>query len=173
MKSARSRPLIQYRLALLLVLTAAPAIRAAAAQSASTGEEQIRELQQKYVLSVDRADVALASEIWSHDAGVTFIHPLGTDHGFQQISDDIYLGIMGKFFSMRDLVMHEPSIHVYGDTAWSEMTWTFHATRQDGTPVTTEGRESQVYHKEYGAWRIVLVHYSGPPMKMPGAAAGF
>ncbi len=173
MKPALPQPLILCRLALLLILTAAPAIRTSAAQPARTDEEQIRELQQKYVLSVDGVDVALASQIWSHEPGVTFIHPLGTDHGFQQISDDIYLGIMGKFFSTRDLVMHEPAIHVYGDTAWSEMTWTFHATRQDGTPVTTEGRESQVYHKEHGAWRIVLVHYSGPPMKMPGAAPGF
>jgi ketosteroid isomerase-like protein len=149
------------------------AIRSAAAQPARSDEEQIRDLQQKYVQSVDRADVTLASEVWSHEPGVTFIHPLGTDHGFEQIRDDIYLGIMGKFFSTRDLVMHEPAIHIYADAAWCEMTWTFHAMRADGTPVTNEGRESQVYHKERGAWHIVLVHYSGPPMKMPGAAAGF
>jgi ketosteroid isomerase-like protein len=156
-----------------VIAFSALATRPGVGQAAGADEAQIRNLQRSYVLSVDRADVALASQIWSHQPGVTFIHPLGTDHGFDQIAADIYLGIMGRLFSTRDLVMHDPAIHIYGDSAWSEMTWTFHATRKDGVAVTTEGRESQFYHKEQGAWRIVLVHYSGPPVKMPDAAAGF
>jgi ketosteroid isomerase-like protein len=114
----------------------------------------------------------LASEIWSHDPGVTFIHPLGTEHGFKQIADHVYAGMMGGMFSKRELILHDPQIHVYRDAAWSEMTWTFHATTKDGTAITTEGRETQVYHKEHSVWRIVLVHYSGPPAAMPNRPDG-
>jgi ketosteroid isomerase-like protein len=155
------------------MLAATATSRAILAQSTGSDEEQIRDVLAKYVTAVDNADVALASTIWSHDPGVTFIHPLGTERGFQQIADDVYAGLMGGLFSQRNLVLHDPAIHVYGDTAWSEMTWTFHAVQKNGAAITSEGRESQVYHKEKGEWRIVLVHYSGPPMKMPGPAAGF
>jgi ketosteroid isomerase-like protein len=141
----------------------------AAAQGTGSDEEQIRGILQKYSTSIDNADVALASEIWSHDPGVTFIYPLGTAHGFEQIADEVYIGAMRTMFSKRELILHQPVIHVYADAAWSEMTWTFHATKKDGSAITTEGRETQVYHKEQGAWRIVLVHYSGPPIAMPAA----
>jgi ketosteroid isomerase-like protein len=139
----------------------------ACARGTGNDEEQIRIILQKYATAVDNADVSLASEIWSQDPGVTFIHPLGTEHGFKQIADHVYIGMMAGMFSKRELILHEPNIHVYRDAAWSEMTWTFHATMKDGTVVTTEGRESQVYHKEHGVWRIVLVHYSGPPAVIP------
>jgi ketosteroid isomerase-like protein len=157
-----------FSLALLLVVLSV----AAFAQGADSDGEQIRGILQKYAISVDNADVALPSEIWSHDPGVSFIHPLGTEHGFKQIADDVYLGIMGNMFSKRELVLHDPVIHIYGDAAWSEMTWTFHATKKDGSAIKTEGRETQVYHKENGTWRIVLVHYSGPPAAMPSAPQG-
>jgi uncharacterized protein (TIGR02246 family) len=144
-----------------------------AARAQGTGdEEQIRAVLQKYATAIDNADVSLASDIWSQDPGVTFIYPLGTEHGFKQIADHVYVGIMAGMFSKRELILHEPNIHVYRDAAWSEMTWTFHATTKDGTAVTTEGRESQVYHKEHGVWRIVLVHYSGPPAAPPKSPNG-
>jgi ketosteroid isomerase-like protein len=143
------------------------------AQMAGADEEQIRGVLQKYATSVDNADVALAAEIWSHDPGVTFIHPLGTEHGFKQIADDVYIGIMGNMFSKRELILRQPAVHIYGDAAWAEMTWTFHATTQAGPEITTEGRETQVYHREDGVWRIVLVHYSGPPTAMPSRPGGF
>jgi ketosteroid isomerase-like protein len=167
---------LRFRLTSTIVL--APAlllsVLCAAAYAHGTGgdEEQIRSVLQRYAISIDNADVSLASEIWSQDPGVTFIFPLGTEHGFKQIADHVYVGIMGNMFSRRELLLHDPIVHVYDDAAWSEMTWTFHATTKDGIAITTEGRETQVYHKEHGAWRIVLVHYSGPPEAMPNGPNG-
>jgi ketosteroid isomerase-like protein len=135
----------------------------AQAQSASPDEVKIGALLAKYRQSVDSLDPALISEIWSSDLPVSFVHPLGTDQGLNQIKSDIFGNIMGMF-SKRDLTFDTTAIHVNGDSAWVEITWTFHATWKDsGQPVTTQGRETQVLVREHGDWHIVHVHYSGPP----------
>ena len=137
---------------------------AAHGQSASSDEQQLRVLLAEYAQSIDTLDLSLADRIWSHGGDVVFIHPRGTEAGFAQIVDDFYKKTMGMF-SERELILENPVVHVYGEAGWSEMTWTFHATVKDGGPkITTTGRETQIYHKENGVWRIVHVHYSGPPV---------
>ncbi|MGA3373394.1 MAG: nuclear transport factor 2 family protein [Terracidiphilus sp.] len=136
------------------------------AQSVSAGEDQIRQLQQKYRESVNTLAPRLINEIWSHDTPVTFIHPLGTDDGLDAIQSDIYGKTMG-LFSSRELLFDTAVIHIYGNTAWSEINWTFHAVWKDsGKPVTTQGRETQIYLRENGVWHLVHVHYSGPPTQV-------
>ena len=149
--------------------TAHKAIDISSGKAASeTSVLQIKDLLQRYATSIDQANVALASNIWSHDSEVSFIYPLGTEVGYDNITLNVYQRLMGGYFSKRQLLIHNPTIHVYEDTAWSEFTWTFHATlRNDGTAVTTEGRETQIYRNEHGTWRIVHVHYSGPPAQAP------
>jgi ketosteroid isomerase-like protein len=148
--------------AFLCLTCCAPAL----AQSASVNKDQIRQLQQKYRESVNTLDPRLINEIWSHDTPVSFIHPLGTDDGLDAIQSDIFGKTMG-LFSSRELLFDTTVIHVYGSTAWSEINWTFHAVWKDsGKPVTTHGRETQIYLRESGVWHLVHVHYSGPPTRV-------
>lgn len=132
---------------------------------------QIEEVIKQYVRSVDELDLDLARKIWASGTEVTFIHPRGTEHGIDEILKDVYGNAMGTF-SKRELLPDKAEIHIYNDTAWSQFTWTFHATvKNGGQNITTNGRETQVYHKENGSWRIVHVHYSGMPLT--GALKGF
>src|SRR5690606_6420042 len=49
-------------------------------------------------------------------------------------------------------------------TTWRGFYWTFNATlRENGSPVVTRGRETQIYRRENGQWRIVHIHYSSMP----------
>jgi ketosteroid isomerase-like protein len=78
---------------------------------------------------------------------------------------ELYYNLMGGFFSVRKLTPKDVSIHLYGDTAWSEFTWDFVATaRKDGSAFHSKGVETQIYRRENGQWRIVHVHYSGAPV---------
>ena len=125
----------------------------------------VRSLIAKYAKSVDDADTTLAAEVWLNSPDVSFIHPLGHEHGFKQIKQNVYLRLMGDTFSERRLSVHDVSVHVYGDAAWAEFYWDFDAKfRKDGSPLTTHGRETQLYQKEQGRWRLVHVHYSGMPV---------
>lgn len=143
--------------------------------SPSTGDaasiHQIEALVANYAKSVGNLDANLARSVWSARNEVTFIHPRGTERGLHAILQNFYQNTMG-LFSKRQLLPGPAEIHVYGDTAWSQFTWTFHATLKDGgNKITTKGRETQVYHREDGGWRIVHVHYSGVPET--GALRGF
>lgn len=104
------------------------------------------------------------SEIWSHAPEVSFIYPLGEEDGFEAIEKHVFEDVMGGMFSTRDLQVLRAAVHVNGDAAWSEFHWVFHATmRKDSSAVTTHGVETQIYHRENGAWRLVHVHYSEDP----------
>jgi len=130
----------------------------------SADSAAIRSLIEKYAKSIDGADTALAAEVWLNSPDVSFIHPLGHEHGFEQIKQNVYMRLMGDTFLERKLSVHDVSVHVYGDAAWAEFYWDFDAKfRKDGSPLTTHGRETQLYQKEQGRWRLVHVHYSGTP----------
>jgi Xaa-Pro aminopeptidase len=124
----------------------------------------VRSLIDKYAKSIDGADTALAAEVWLDSPDVSFIHPLGHEHGFEQIKQNVYQHLMGDTFSERKLSIHDVSVHVYGDAARAEFYWDFTAKfKKDGSPLTTHGRETQLYQKMQGRWRLVHVHYSGMP----------
>ena len=115
----------------------------------------------QYAKVVDTVDLNLLSQVWSHSPEVSFIYPLGEEHGFDAIDQHVFQNVMGGMFSARDLKMHDVAIYVNGDSAWSEFHWDFHATlRKDGSAITTHGMETQVYRKEEGRWRLVHVRSS-------------
>jgi ketosteroid isomerase-like protein len=149
---------------------AAVAIDAAAqTPSSAEGVDAIERIIAKYAKSIDAADTTLASQIWWDSPEVSFIHPLGHEHGFDQIKANVYMHLMGETFSERKLTPRDITIHVYGDAAWSEFYWDFNAKfRKDGQPITTHGRETQIYRKFSSGWRIIHVHYSGMPATQPG-----
>jgi ketosteroid isomerase-like protein len=125
-------------------------------------ENAIRAQIARYAKSINDLDLDLAAQVWWDSPEVSFLHPLGHDHGFEEIKADIYQKIMGGLFSERALSPHDIAIHVYGDSAVAEFYWDFNAKmKKDGSPVTTHGRETQVYERKEGTWRLVHVHYSG------------
>ena len=121
----------------------------------------IHTLINQYTKAVDTVDLKLLSQIWSHSPEVSFIYPLGEEHGFDAIEQHVFQDVMGGIFSTRDLEINGIAIHVNRNAAWSEFHWVFHATvRKDESAITTHGVETQVYRKESGNWRLVHVHYS-------------
>lgn len=131
------------------------------AAAAAIDNLAIHRLLDQYVKAVDTVDLKLLAQIWSHSPDVSFIYPLGEEHGFDAIEQNVFEKLMGGMFSARDLTMHDVMIYVNGDSAWSEFHWDFHATmRKDGSALATHGVETQVYRKENSLWRLVHVHYS-------------
>ena len=73
--------------------------------------------------------------------------------------------LMRETFSKRKLSPRDVAVHVYGDSAGVEFDWDFVAKfRKDRSPITTHGRETQVYWKMPDGRRLVHVHSSGLPV---------
>jgi hypothetical protein len=139
----------------------------------SAAMAEIRHQVENYMQSIDDADAALGATVWSPTPDATFIEPQGHERGWDQIASVVYDKLMGQTFSKRTMKnVSDVSVHLYGDAAVVEFDWDFVATlRSDGkTLVHTTRRESQVYVNLAGkGWRLVHVHYSGPPVKGPDA----
>jgi len=155
--------------ALLLALTSFALVVVCGAQTQKTEtdqtSDQIKQLIATYAAAADGADVDLASQVWSNSPDVSFIHPQGHEHGWEEVKN-FYRNIMGAPFSERKLTVRDVTVHVYGDSAWAEFYWHFEAKlRSNGSTVVTNGRETQIYRKvDAGRWVLVHVHYSGMPV---------
>jgi ketosteroid isomerase-like protein len=145
-----------------LSLSSAPGCVAAREDTGPARDvEAIRQLIERYTTAVDTVDLSLLSQIWSHSPGVSFIYPLGEEHGVDAIEQHVFKNVMGGMFSARDLKTYGVAVHVNGKAAWSEFHWVFRATmRTDGSAVTTHGIETQIYRKQAGKWLLIHVHYS-------------
>ena len=156
-------------LVVLVLLLACPGVRLQADSGPASDVRAIHELIGQYLQAVDKVDLTLLSEIWSHTSEASFIYPLGEEHGYDAIEQHVFRDVMGGMFSTRDLETRGVTVHVTGAARWSEFHWTFHATmRKDGSAITTKGVETQIYRKEAGRWHLVHVHYSEERQLTPG-----
>ena len=133
-------------------------------------EGEIRSAVAKYAKSIDDADTNLAAEVWETSPNVSFLHPGGHEHGWDEVKRNIYEQAMRGMFAERKLSVRDVHVRVYGDAAWADFYWHFVAKlRKDGSQVETWGRETQVYHRGTGGrWALVHVHYSAMPVTGSG-----
>jgi len=146
---------------LSIILLTPPCVLAQADTGPAADVKAVHNLINRYTQAVDTLDPNLLSQIWSHSPETSFIYPLGEERGFDAIRQNVFQNVMGAMFSTRKLQTRDVSIHVYGNAAWSQFHWEFHATlRKDNSAITTRGVETQIYRKEQDVWRIVHIHYS-------------
>ena len=86
---------------------------------------------------------------------------MGHSHGWEEVKG--MYQFFADNFTDRHLQARDVAVHLMGDTAWVEYNWHFDARiKANGTEIHSDGRESQVFRKIDGSWRIVHMHYSGP-----------
>ena len=150
----------------ILFLTICMGLPFGCAQQAQTADEEadrmvIEQVIDQYITSINRCDTSIVNRIWSHGDEVSFIAPSGHYATYHAIRDQLVVGLFGANFTQRELKKGSLKISINGDSAWSEFYWTFHATKLDGTPHDTKGRETQIFERSADdSWRLVHIHYS-------------
>jgi ketosteroid isomerase-like protein len=97
-------------IALVLLLPAAPQDRPL------TEMDLIRQLIANYAAAVDAFDVRLAGQVSVKSPDVSFIHPLGQAHGWEEVKA-FFTAIMDGMFSEPKLTPRDIRVHVYRETA--------------------------------------------------------
>jgi ketosteroid isomerase-like protein len=121
----------------------------------------IEELVGRYVDSINTCDPDIVDAIWSHGEGVSFVAPAGRFGSYEAIRDDLVMGVFARNFQKRCLRKEDLEIHLAGNMAWAEFTWSFDAVTRDGKEVRNRGLETQIMRKDgQGAWKLVHIHYS-------------
>ena len=123
----------------------------------------IEQVFNKYLQSLNGADVALASQVWLQSPDVLVVTPSGRFQGCDSVRKDIYINLMQKQLREPHVQASNVSIVVAGDAAWVVYDFVFTAKRADGQPFTTKGWESHGYQRTANGWRIAHLHYSVPP----------
>ncbi|RXM38100.1 hypothetical protein BOQ62_18730 [Chryseobacterium sp. CH21] len=134
-------------------------------------KQQILDRVKRYTQSVNEGDVhpEIIDELWEHSPEVSNINIRGHQKGFEEIKKNFYAPIF-EVLKDRNLRMitdeREPAVYIFDNTAVVEFYWKLNAKLKAGDkPVDMAGRETHVYRKEDGKWKLIHLHYSGMPVK--------
>ena len=143
------------------------ALLAVSCSRSADDERAIREQVANYTKALDTADLGLAAHVWWDTKDVSAITPMGHSRRRDEVKG--MYQFFADNFTDRHLQARDIAVHLMGDTAWVEYNWHFDAKiKANGMELHSDGRESEVFHKIYGGWRIVHIHYSGPAAMTPG-----
>ncbi|NIF07436.1 nuclear transport factor 2 family protein [Chryseobacterium sp. Tr-659] len=142
------------------------------AVSANINEkQQVLNMVRKYTQSVNEGDLhpEIIDELWEHSPDVSNINIRGHQKGFEEIKTKFYAPIF-EVLKDRNLQMvtdeREPAVYIFDNTAVVEFYWKLNAKLKDGDkPVNMLGRETHVFRKKNGNWKLIHLHYSGMPIK--------
>jgi len=116
----------------------------------------------KYLQSLNGADVALASQVWLQRPDVLVVTPFGRFQGWESVKRDIYINILQQQMREPKVQASNVSMVVAGDAAWLVYDFVFTAKWADGRPLRSKGWESHGYQRTAEGWRIAHLHYSVP-----------
>jgi ketosteroid isomerase-like protein len=137
-------------------------------RSNSEDRADVEQVFNKYLQSLEAADVALASQVWLQSPDVLVVTPIGRFQGWDGVQE-IWARTQ-KEFSDRKVQASNVSIVVASGAAWLVYDFVFTATLADGKPLLLKGWESHGYQRTADGWRIAHLHYSVPPPPSAGPA---
>ena len=129
-----------------------------------SAEDEVREASKKFYTALSsmlNGDAGPLSEIWSHGAEVSTMHPIGgREVGWDQVRNSWEQ--VAKLASGGEGKLTDQVIQVVGDAAY-ELGIERGQVTLAGQPVTIEHRVTNIYRREAGAWKVVHHHTDVSP----------
>jgi ketosteroid isomerase-like protein len=145
-------------IAVVLALGGAPGARRTPEQDRAA----VKQVFEKYLQTLNSADVELASQVWLQSPDVLVVTPTGRLQGWDSVKNDLYVNLLQKQLRHPHVEANNISMLVTGDAAWVVYDFVFTADWADGRPLTSRGWESHGYQRTAKGWRIAHLHYSVP-----------
>src|ERR1700676_3187311 len=119
-------------------------------------EDEVRTASQQFYAALNNmanGDASAMSEIWSHDAVVTAMHPVGGRHvGWDEVRDS---------FQQVAQIASEGRIRLDDQMFRLQALWPTKSVRSAGRPAllaTLDHRVTNIYRRETDSWKIVHHH---------------
>jgi ketosteroid isomerase-like protein len=122
-------------------------------------EDEVRKASKQFYAglnSMANGNSGPMANIWSHDAGVTTLHPIGG----RDIGWDAVRGLfeqVAELASKGKVELRDQLIRVVGDLAY-EVGTEYGQLALAGELVTIEHRVTNIYQRQAGAWKMVHHH---------------
>ncbi len=147
-------------IAIVLTVASAPGCRRTHDMSQDRGD--IEQVFNKYLQSLNTADVGLASQVWLQSGDLLVVTPFGRFQGWDTVKNETYVKLLQKQLRQPHVEASNVSLIVAGDAAWLVYDFVFTAKWADGRSLTSKGWESHGYRRTPDGWRIAHLHYSVP-----------
>ncbi len=124
--------------------------------------EAVRARVNDYFSMVSNLDTDIAARLWATTGDVSIVTPRSQFFGVENIMNDF---LFKTFSSMQSRKLSSLSevINIYGTSANVQLYWIFDTVDAAGVAHPTRGRETLVFEKIEGEWKLVHVHYSRMP----------
>ncbi|MFI3323027.1 MAG: nuclear transport factor 2 family protein [Rikenellaceae bacterium] len=117
---------------------------------------------QDYFNMVSNIDEDIAKELWADNSNISIITPRTQFFGLNSIMND-FLRKTFSSLTYRKLSSYSEVVNIYGNSANVQLYWKFDTKDAQGNTHQTKGRETLVFSKINGSWKLVHVHYSRMP----------
>jgi ketosteroid isomerase-like protein len=127
-------------------------------------EDEVRTASTQLYAALNRllnGDAASLTDVWSHGASVTTMHPIGgREVGWDQVR--MWFEQVAQLTSAGQVTLSDQFIQVAGDIAYE--LGVEHATYTlAGQPVAGNCRVTNIYRRESGTWKVVHHHTDATP----------
>jgi len=152
---------MRYRPTALIAVVVALACAPGCRRMPDPGQDRadLEQVFDKYLQSLNGADVTLASQVWLQSPDVLVVTPSGRLQGWDSVRKDIYMNMQKQMLEPH-VEASNISIAMAGDAAWLVYDFAFSAKWADGRPFAFKGWESHGYRRTADGWRIAQLHYS-------------
>src|SRR5687767_12729309 len=127
-------------------------------------EDEVRNASKQFYAGLNRmanGDAASLADIWSHNAAVTVMHPIGGRQvGWEAVKASF--DQVAQLASDGKIELKDQLIHLAGDLAYEVGIEQGQATLA-GQPVTLEYRVTNIYQREAGVWKMIHHHTDTSP----------
>ncbi|MEO1376217.1 MAG: DUF4440 domain-containing protein [Cyanobacteria bacterium J06635_10] len=103
------------------------------------------------------------AKFYAKDAELKFYDALPLQYeGWADYQTGIQKNLFDKMPKFKLQAKDDIQTHRQDNLAWTTFTWHLSAELKDGTPVETDGRQTDIWEKRNGKWLIVHEHISAP-----------
>jgi len=129
-----------------------------------SADHEVREASRKFYAALNRmanGDAGALADIWSHDAGVTTMHPIGgREVGWDQVNASFTQ--VAQAAAEGRIELSDQLVRVAGDLAY-ELGNEKGSFKLAGRAVSIDQRVTNVYRRQNGVWKLVHHHTDVSP----------